>query len=857
MRICLLILAVVIGAAAGCEAAAWPVQSGRLRGVAQDSAGQAWAIGESPSVGIYKWSDGWRLAAVDGVPDQAEPLAIFSGADGNVYAVWGAGSSIRFVTRHHGNNSTVLAQLPGPLGRFPNIFVDSHGAVWITAGGPQIYRILPGEKPECVYTIPDDAYSAQMPARSSTQAYDPLLAAGDSKGRIWFWSKSTAHLNLLSLHGILIYDGEKFTRHTPVADGSVQKVLALAPRDAGSMWMALDDNQLYRVDESSFGATAVSEPEIGAFRYVQSVVTLAGATYVVAATPDAPVQEPKGEGRFDILWRLRNGAWERVITGIDMRPMVSWDRLRTFLPTPRGFWISAYGTGPWFVPNDSTEPLHLDWHYNFPLGGSDALLALPDGRLLISDSNHGSVAASPVELFKDYQVPRGIRTLNPVRTFVQDGRGHLWGTLTSGDNAISEWDGKNWIRHPLPVDFIDSLRFSFALDSDNDFWMLPNRGPCIGPTAVLPATRDAFDSYPDLQSALQAQLPRNLVLQPERPNYDTPVFTADGRIGYHDRCGRLHYFDGSKWLQWTDRDITGDPRPVRRGAAFFDRSGKLAVNFQETTWQFTPGEGWHSTTFEAGWEAEDIFGGSRPDLTDPPGCAFGSPESIARDRLGTYWMTYQGQLYRAIPGLCLLQTNPPEHQPFVDGRTVRNALVDPEGNAYLETYLQTSPEAGEYVVVSAQGPAPKPEVTASVDSVGMVKLRFGAKGKLWYMWRVDQNEWTRPSQDAEANVAGLSAGKHRIEVTAIDARLQMNPVPAVAEVSIQAVTGNQIGKLIGDLSGPDYSVRNAAIEGLARQPGLALPLLQAARKNATPDQRWWIDAAIQRIGRASQGATKP
>ena len=31
------------------------------------------------------------------------------------------------------------------------------------------------------------------------------------------------------------------------------------------------------------------------------------------------------------------------------------------------------------------------------------------------------------------------------------------------------------------------------------------------------------------------------------------------------------------------------------------------------------------------------------------------------------------------------------------------------------------------------------------------------------------------------------------------------------------------------------------------QPSLALPALQSAREKATPDQRWWIDAAIQQI----------
>jgi hypothetical protein len=53
--------------------------------------------------------------------------------------------------------------------------------------------------------------------------------------------------------------------------------------------------------------------------------------------------------------------------------------------------------------------------------------------------------------------------------------------------------------------------------------------------------------------------------------------------------------------------------------------------------------------------------------------------------------------------------------------------------------------------------------------------------------------------------------------------------------------------LIEKLKDADHSVRDAAVAALVRQPALALPLLQSAREKAGPDQRWWIDAAIQQI----------
>jgi hypothetical protein len=153
------------------------------------------------------------------------------------------------------------------------------------------------------------------------------------------------------------------------------------------------------------------------------------------------------------------------------------------------------------------------------------------------------------------------------------------------------------------------------------------------------------------------------------------------------------------------------------------------------------------------------------------------------------------------------------------------------------------------VIIDARPPLPQTNLRASVDTAGAVKLHFDAtvKGKAWFTWRVDGDAWTRVTQSAEATVTGLANGTHRIEAEAIDERLQIDPTPAVAEVEIHADNQQQLAGLIEQLKDPDYSVRDAAVAGLVHQAALALPLLQSAREKAGPDQRWWIDAAIQRI----------
>jgi HEAT repeat protein len=91
----------------------------------------------------------------------------------------------------------------------------------------------------------------------------------------------------------------------------------------------------------------------------------------------------------------------------------------------------------------------------------------------------------------------------------------------------------------------------------------------------------------------------------------------------------------------------------------------------------------------------------------------------------------------------------------------------------------------------------------------------------------------------------------------MDDRLQIESTPAATEVTVHVDTGKQLATLIEQLKDPDYSVRNAAVQALARQPEKALPLLQSAREKAGPDEQWWIDAAIQQIQQKLAGKEKP
>ncbi len=97
--------------------------------------------------------------------------------------------------------------------------------------------------------------------------------------------------------------------------------------------------------------------------------------------------------------------------------------------------------------------------------------------------------------------------------------------------------------------------------------------------------------------------------------------------------------------------------------------------------------------------------------------------------MGTYWLTAHGQLYRAIPGLCVAQFPPEQRQPFIDSRTIKTAFIDPQGNVFLETYFRAHPDVGEYVILDSLTPLPQTKVHASVEASGIVKLHFETQTK--------------------------------------------------------------------------------------------------------------------------------
>jgi streptogramin lyase len=804
--------------------------------------GQVWGIGASMGTSLYRWEgDKWNPVA--GVSGNTGTVALANGPDGAVYGLWTTTEGRHTVTWHKGTVSKTLAQFTGDLANLPNIFVDPNRNIWITERGLHIYRITPQGKAECIYTIEyDHRYDSNQ--RGGRINFESVFATADGQGRVWFWAGGLGG-GVPSLDGILIFDGKNFDLHTNFPGPPIKRYSAVEPDGVNHMWLAAPSDHLYRIDTQTFATEVPLEPAPNAFRSVQKIFQAGQTTYLVSINGLMPVAERSGEGRFGALWRLQEGQWKRVINGIDMRSPSLTDPPRSFVVTPAGLWLGAYGTGPWFIPAGAGEPVHIDWRYGYSLEGSEELAALPDGKLLVVAENSGTLAFQPADLLASFQSPANVQTLNPLRVFVADRQNHLWGFLSGENKVISEWDGKTWTDHALPENFDPMRSESFGVDSQDRIWLLP---PCQGMAHILNPWPGNFETYPDVSAALQAQLPIRASFHIRGDHIIVPTFTPDGRIGYRDGCSQAHYFNGQTWQMWRPQDIDTSRRGSFDGPPFFDRAGNFAINIAGRTWEFTQAEGWRNTTYDKGLGTDQERQAPNSPLP-PPGCEISNPESVARDRLGTYWLTSQGQLYRAVPGLCVPQFTPEQRQPFRDSRTIRTALIDPQGNAFLETWFRGHPNFGEYVIVNARPPLPQTKVRATVEAGGSVKLQFETqvKGRVSFTWKIDGEDWTPPTTSAETTLNWLANGKHTIVAAALDERLQIDPNPPVAEVTIHVDSQAQITALIEQLKDPEYSVRDAAVAGLLRQPALALPLLLSAREKAGADQRWWIDAAIQQI----------
>jgi hypothetical protein len=815
-----------------------------LQVAAQGGNGVVYVADSQPS----HWGE-WRpdgnqfhLGWSGGISGNARAIAFETDVNGQVHLIWERNDD-RSIAVDFRNVSgyPYLQRIQGP-GSLTRVFVDSRTNVWITEAALNLWQQTRAKRREKlpVHTITtEELYPGGDPANRL-----PVSLVEDARGRVWFWSNCQFGGDERgAVRGVLIADGGNVTHHPGLAGVVTNRISVIAPMGGSNFWMAVRAAGIFSVNLDTLAGERVAEPETNVFQSVQQMFPIGDDFYVIAGGGVSFNRE----GLTGSLWRRRSGRWQKLLGGLDSSGTTEQFAQRHHLVTTNGLWLAGFGTGGWFVPHNDGAPIQADWRVDLPFTTIDRWFRWKEGQLLGLQFGRGGFIADESVLLAGGLRRRTAQIFQPARPFVQTGDGRVFGFFRGQERTLREWAGNAWRAHPLP-DNVQLGSHELLTDSMNRLWWihLPYGSPDATPSYIFDPARGKFETFSGYPAALQSQRARPPALRVGRDEYFAPKFSPDGRICFEDKFLKLYYYNGRTWRDWRKTDIGGRDMDLMVHP-FFDADGHLGVWLDKTLWRFTELEGWRaaaaSASAETGFENR---AGAQPPLRP---AALARADSVVADRLGTFWLTAERQLFRAAFGLTHEAFAADEAQPFIDGRKLLEALTDNSGNTFLRTSVQGR---DEYVLVPARAPLPDTVATLIQNDEDGMTLRLSANFKTpRFTWRSDDGSWSEAGTNQTLRLDDLASGKHRIQVVAVDRWVQADPTPAEISVEVKGDAEPRLQKWIAQLGDKDFARREAAIKLLARQPELALPALRAALQRETDrDRRWWLEAAIQQCEQA-------
>ena len=868
----------------------------------QDATGRIWGINTWTNDAFYEWNGKeWRpheFAPTKG----AAPVALRRTEEGAVLCLWRFGAGDKplkdlLLCEVKGSSERVVARWKGEVSGLIRLS-GTRRATWITLDGREIYRVRSGTA-KLVYSIARSQMKAGDPSSPrGWQEFNALEAVEDARGHTLFWSNEmSSSFNDLSLRGLLEFDGQKWTHHARLAGVPDKAFTALVPRDAHSFWLAVGDGGLFQLDEGTLAGQHIAEPVPHAFQQIQKIALAGNDWFVIANSPGSSAIGGDYSQRESDVWRLRGQAnrfpqaalksrasgmgrtrsgealgrtsapfdggkmsalplvrnasgnlfppsrFEWVVRGLDRGGDSSSRTERPLALTKNGLWLGALAGGAWWLPFEGA-PVHLDWRRGLWMPDVSNLVLQRDGQLLASTWS-GTIP--------DLRVFLSIAPVSEPQTFMthglveEDARHHLWRVSNFASHVVEEWDGERWRSHPVPLAYGLRHLFYLASDARGRLWFLPDEQD--GAVAVFQPQTRSWQLFPNFQAAVGRQLetlgPREFARASiGKGKYFVPRFAPPNRIASRSASDTLFYFDGHVWRHWTLKDITRD-KDINVDAweetPYFDAPGVLKANISDKTWSWN-GKMWASSAVGVHPFAAE------PEPTPPPGCGISEPDSIVQDSSGAIWMTKNRQLWKAALGLCAPQLAPGERHPLRDGRVLQNVNLDGRGHILLSTGPQWGGESHWF-----SHAAPDTRLSVKPEGAGTFSLRFASssssaqRDKGWFRWRMDGASWSPPQRDSSLLLEFVPSGTHRFEVAALDARLSLDPTPAKVQLRVALSPQAQLTKFLSMLRSPDYATREAGVRAFARQPARATPFLQAARRSANAELKWWIDAALEEM----------
>lgn len=833
--------------------------------------GKQWSASPAPILKFiytlfYFFPVGWDDEAL---PARLEPLR-----DGTVACLWGLRNECMAITRHLGKQSELIAEFPAKLqqlgGNYPHLLNDSHGQLWLTGCGPEIHRLDRTGRVTLSYEIqPEQLVKTDKSGNScdpvdlifrsgrdgsvahrqkkkeppeplqtptDVKFFNPIYTTEDGHGRIWAWT-NTQGGNQASLQGALIFDGDKVEHHAQFNGIHGIHFSALVKKDGRHMWIAVRNEGIFEVNIDTLEAKPVADPDPHFFHFqnVQMIFQRAGDWFVISEGLGLPHQ--------GALWRLRDGTWTQLLAKLDefYRDPEAMPN-RAWLRTEKGLLLRAFSAAPWFI-SENAPPSRLDWQCGFTLDEARKIFRLDDGTFFALGGKgkffHGAIALPP-----EPRSTTRVAELKIRRGWAIDAHGHIWSILADHEEALSEWNGERWLQHKIPADVQRQWIGNVAVDTRGRVWLLPDGNELVA--ACYDSRADQWQTFPKIEAAFETTKTEPAQFENEPPRFFAPQYNSDSQhLAFRSENWRLSYFDGAQWHRWSRKEITGErTAKFTFGQPFFKSDGGLCINIEKTTWQLDDTGAWQQAASEDRFPDDfSNFLHHKPRITPPEGCVTTKPDSIVADNQGVCWLTWQGQLYKCRDGDCVTILSKEEPNPFADRRQLNKAWVDRSGHVFLETAHDTQ------IIIAPKSPPPRASIVLTETSPDSREARLEAdsRAKVRFRWQLDSEPW-QPAKNNTVTLDALPSGAHTLTVFAIDEELQTS-TPAVAKFDVKIDPQQQVSALIERLADPDFAQCESAVTGLARQPALALPALKTARENAEDDQRWWIDATIQKIER--------
>ena len=839
-----------------------------LNDVVQDESGWVWGIATNKIV-IWK-NDQWEQGPCPNQSANWRPIKLGINQSGYVVCLWNCASNSYALTQHTLSNSVAFSAFTGILPENPRLFFDNADNIWITGEGAAIYRV--GLAPRDIQTyfltqpllcegnksiIVKNRYQYVgnitniVTTTNIISQYNPVYVFQDSIDRLWFWSCGDSFKD--SIRGVLMYENSMFAHYPSLCERnkSYNRLDLISEKDANTLWVAgHKDNQDY-LCEIDIRNLRAKKTELPAKRVLD--ITLHNNDWYVLVDD---CQSRNGE-----VWKQRDTQWSRIIKKYG-NGTYNAPRSRYRLSTKDGLWLGACKNGAWYVANTDEVPICINWQHRFPLPDVDDIFQLNDQQLLFVDRDYGAVLTTPSFLLPTMPSNKVVPLLEEDAPLIQDRKKHIWG-LSAKDNVLKEWTGNEWINHNLPNGFPTPYAYNLGIDTLQRIWLI---GLFDRPCALFNPNLNFWRVYSNTYSAAESEA--NIC--------STEKEQVSFRLCFHFNP-ELHYYDGKEWRHWYISSIDCKfPHIVGcyNCQPYFDESNQLGVNIGTNTWALVGTNKWVVKSSASKVADKELFQRYRElfplTMIDKPGLSI-------RDDSGNYWATAGRQLYKAIGAIYIPQFDSDIAHPFLDGRAVVESLTDPNGNVFLKT----APCDGHARYVMLNSPKPLPMTTVKSKQVGSDSLRLtfssAATGTYWYVWRLNKSSWSHPLTNKTFVLAGLEYGKHPVEFAVLDRSARFDIPIQKFDITLRPTIWRQLSQwlwpfrnksaeittrpeqkhllieglssttLIKRLRASDYTTREEAAKELARRGQEMLPSLKAALEKASEDQRWWLNAVIQRI----------